>query len=154
MLRLAIPALALVVTVCQQPMAAGQMADVRQRFAGTWTANLSKSTLDPRVSFQGVVIRISVGKDAVTIDSDIDRGKGDRQRGSETLRTDGTETRGTLTAGVTHHAGWVGPDVLVITARKDDQRFALVTYELSPDGRTLTTRSSGMLDQVVVFDRQ
>jgi hypothetical protein len=31
--------------------------------------------------------------------------------------------------------------------------IAVVTYEVSPDGNTLTSRSSGMVEQTIVFDR-
>ena len=65
-----------------------------------------------------------------------------------------TESPGTLTRGVTHIARWLGPDVLVSLARKDGQTIALVTYELSADRKTLTSRRSGLLEQVIVFDRR
>jgi hypothetical protein len=32
--------------------------------------------------------------------------------------------------------------------------LALVTYDVSADGRTLTSRSSGMIEQVIVFERR
>jgi len=39
-------------------------------------------------------------------------------------------------------------------ATKNGQVYALVTYEVSADGRTLTSRSSGVIDQVIVFARK
>jgi hypothetical protein len=53
-----------------------------------------------------------------------------------------------------HVANWVGPHVLAFIARKGDRNIALVTYEVSPDGPTLTARTSGVIEQVVVFRRR
>lgn len=78
---------------------------------------------------------------------------GGTQRAAETFRTDGTETPGTLTPGVTHVARWIGSQVLAAIAKKDGQVIALVTYQVSADGKMLTSRSSGMLEQMIVFDR-
>jgi hypothetical protein len=78
---------------------------------------------------------------------------GQEQRATETFRTDGTETRGTLTPGVTLVAKWLDPHVLASLAKKDGNVIAVVTYEVSSDGKTLTSRSSGMVEQTIVFDR-
>jgi hypothetical protein len=51
-------------------------------------------------------------------------------------------------------ARWVGSHVLASIAEKNGQIVALVTYEVSADGKTLTSRSSGLLEQVIVFDRK
>ncbi|MGH9349545.1 MAG: hypothetical protein ACRD26_20025 [Vicinamibacterales bacterium] len=51
-------------------------------------------------------------------------------------------------------ARWLDPHVLATLAKKDGQVIALVTYEVSADRKTMTARSSGMLEQVIVFDRQ
>jgi hypothetical protein len=126
----------------------------QSQFVGTWAANVSKSKLDPRSAFKSATLQISLTRDTITIASELVNPAGTTQRGTETLRTDGTETRGTLTPGVVHFASWVGPEVLALTAKKGGQLFALITYEVSADGKTLTTRSSGIVEQVVVFERQ
>lgn len=72
---------------------------------------------------------------------------------SETFRTDGTVTPGTLTPGVTLVAKWLDRLVLASLAKKDGQVVAVVTYEVSADGRTLTSRSSGTIEQTIVFER-
>jgi hypothetical protein len=41
----------------------------------------------------------------------------------------------------------------LMTAVKDGKVIAVVTYEVSADGNTLTSRSSGMVEQTIVFDR-
>jgi hypothetical protein len=51
-------------------------------------------------------------------------------------------------------ARWVGSHVLAAIAKKDGQVIALATYEVSADGKMSTSRNSGMLEQVIVFDRK
>jgi len=123
-------------------------------FVGTWTADLPKSRLHPSSQFQSVTLQIGVAGDTMTMASVIVDASGQTQRAAETFRTDGTETPGTLSAGVTLMAKWLGSHVLASVAMKSGQVLALVTYEVSADGKTLTSRSSGMIEQVVVFDRQ
>ena len=53
-----------------------------------------------------------------------------------------------------HVANWVGPNVLALISRKRNQNLALITYEVSADGQTLTARTSGLIEQVVVFKRR
>lgn len=55
---------------------------------------------------------------------------------------------------MTHIGRLAGSHVLATIANKDGQLFAMSTYEVSADGKTLTSRSSGMLDQAIMFDRQ
>ena len=70
------------------------------------------------------------------------------------MRADGTETAATFIAGVTHVANWVGPQVLALIARKGNQNIALITYEVSSDGQTLTARTSGIVEQMLIFRRR
>lgn len=123
-------------------------------FVGTWMADFSKSKLHPSFQFQGVTLQIAVAGDTATLTSELVSAAGQKLRAAETFRTDGTETPGTLTPGVTLVARWVGSQVLASVAKKAGEIVALVTYEISSDGRTLTSRSSGMLEQVVVFERK
>ena len=52
-----------------------------------------------------------------------------------------------------HVANWVGSNVLALVTKKGNQNIALITYEVSTDGQTLTVRTSGLIEQVVVFKR-
>jgi hypothetical protein len=122
-------------------------------FVGSWTANLSKSRLSPDFPYRSATLQIAVAGDTVTMASVVVDASGKEQRVAETFRSDGTETPGTLTPGVTHIARWVGSHVLASIAKKNGEVFALMTYQVSSDGKTLTTRSSGTLEQIVVFDR-
>ena len=123
-------------------------------FVGEWTANLAKSKQDPNYQFQRVTLRIAVAGETATMASELVNASGETQKAAETFRTDGTETPGTLNPGVTLVARWVGSHVLATIAKKDGRTLALVTYEVSADGRTLTLRSSGAVEHVIVFDRK
>jgi len=52
-------------------------------------------------------------------------------------------------------ARWHGTRVLETVLTRKDGQTDRVTYEVSLDGRTLTTRTSGNFgDQAIVFDRR
>lgn len=123
-------------------------------FVGNWVADLSKSRLDPKSHFKSATLTISVMGETVTLASELVNESGKTQSGAETFRTDGTETAGTLTPGISHVARWVGPQVLATIANKGGQTVFVIIYQVSPDGTTLTARSSGLLEQVVVFTRK
>jgi hypothetical protein len=123
-------------------------------FVGEWTANLAKSKQDPNHQISTRDSSDSGGR------RDRDDGKracqcaGQTQHAKETFRTDGTETPGSLNPGVILVARWVGSHVLATIAKKDGRTFGLVTYEVSADGKTLTLRSSGAVEHVIVFERK
>jgi hypothetical protein len=100
-----------------------------------------------------VTLEITVAGDTVTMASDIVKANA-KLRVAETFRTDGIPTPGTLNPGIVLMARWVGSRVLASIAEKNSQVVALVTYEVSADGKALTSRSSGMLEQTIVFDRK
>lgn len=122
-------------------------------FVGTWVADLQKSALHPSFQPQSIVLQISVTAETVTLASRIVNAAGQEMKASETFRSDGTESPGTLTPGVSLVARWLDPRVLATVARKGDDVIALVTYQVSSDGKTLTSRSSGMLELVIVYQR-
>jgi hypothetical protein len=123
-------------------------------FVGEWVANLSRSRQSPDYRFQAATLRISVDGDTVTMASRLIDPSNEEKEAAETFRTDGTETPGTLTPGVFLAARWVGSHVLATIAKKDNQTIALATYEVSADGKTLTLRSSGTVEHVIVFERK
>jgi hypothetical protein len=124
-----------------------------QPLLGDWTANTAKSRLSPDYAFKSATLRIDLSGDSMTMSSHLVFVSGQEQRATETFRTDGTETRGTITSGVTLMAKWLDSHVLASLAKKDGKVVAVVTYEVSADGNTLTSRSSGMVEQTIVFDR-
>jgi hypothetical protein len=123
-------------------------------FAGEWVANLAQSKLSPDFKAQRVTLLVALAGDSIAMASIVVDPSGKEQRAAETFRTDGARTPGTLNPGVVLMAKWLGPQVLATIAEKDGQVAALVTYQVSPDGRTLTTRSSGTMEQVIVFERK
>jgi hypothetical protein len=90
----------------------------------------------------------------VTMSSELVNASGKNQGASETFQTDGVERPGTLSPGVSHIARWLGPHVLAVIAIKNGEVFLFAIYHVSGDGKTLTARSSGAVEQVVVFDRK
>jgi hypothetical protein len=123
-------------------------------FVGSWSADLSRSRLDLKMPLKGADITIGVTGNVITLASSVVMQSGETMQERETLRADGTETAGTLTPGVVHVANWVGSHVLALIAKKGNQNIALITYEVSTDGQTLTARTSGMVEQVVIFKRR
>jgi hypothetical protein len=123
-------------------------------FVGEWVANISRSRQSPDYRFQAATLRISVDGETVTMASRLVDPSGEQREAAETFRTDGTETPGTLTPGIVLAARWLGSHVLATIAKKGDQTIALVTYEGSVDGKTMTLRSSGTVEHVIVFDRK
>jgi hypothetical protein len=123
-------------------------------FVGSWSADLSQSRLDPKMPFKAVDITIGVTGDVVTIASSLVMSSGETIQERETLRADGTETAATLIPGVVHVASWVGSHVLALITKKGNENIALITYQVSTDGQTLTARTSGLIEQVVIFKRR
>lgn len=126
----------------------------RSPFVGSWSADLSQSRLDPKLPLKGADITISVTGNVITLASSLVMPSGKTIEERETLRADGTETAATQTTGVVHVANWVGSHVLALITKKGNQNIALITYQVSTDGQTLTARTSGLIEQVVVFKRR
>ena len=108
------------------------------------------------MSIKGADVTISVAGNVITLANSVVMPNGETIQERETLRADGTETAATnpLTKGMVHVANWVGSHVLALITKKEDQILALITYEVSTDGQTLTARTSGLVEQVVVFKRR
>jgi hypothetical protein len=134
----------------QEPARAPAMANP---LAGSWTADLSRSRLDAKMPIKSAELTLGVSGNVVTVSSSFALADGQALSEKETLRADGTETAATF-AGIVHFANWVGPQVLAVVARKGNQNLALITYEVSADGQTLTTRTSGPVDQMLIFRRR
>jgi hypothetical protein len=132
---------------------AAQTAD-QSPFAGEWIANISESRLSPNLPLQSVALRIAIEGDRVTMSSRFVDPSWKEHQAAETFRTDGTETPGTLNPGVGLVARWLGTHVLATIAKKGDELVGIVTYEVSSDGKTLTLRSSGSVEHVILFDKK
>ena len=149
--------LATILSMAGALMSATQQRDqpaAKSPFAGSWSADLSQSRLDPKMPFKGADITISVTGNVITLASSVVMPSGETIQERETLRADGTETAATDTTGAVHVANWVGSHVLALITKKGNQNLALITYEVSTDGQTLTVRTSGLVEQVVIFKRR
>jgi surface antigen len=104
--------------------------------------------------FKEIDITIGVTGDAVTIASALVMPNGAKMQERETFRADGTETAATQYRGITHVANWVGPQVFALITKNGGEIVALITYQVSSDGQTLTSRTAGPIEQTVVFKRR
>jgi hypothetical protein len=148
--------LATILSMAGAFVSANQQRDqqaAKSPFAGSWSADLSQSRLDPKMRLKGADITISVTGNVITLASSVVMPSGETIQERETLQADGTETPATQT-GVVHVANWVGPHVLALITKKGNQNLALITYEVSTDGQTLTARTAGLIEQVMVFKRR
>ena len=134
----------------------GDQQAAQSPFVGSWSADLSQSKLDPKMPIKGADLTISVSGNVITLANSVVMPSGETIQEREVLRADGTETAATnpLTAGLVHVANWVGSHVLALVTKKGNQNIALITYEVSTDGQTLTVRTSGLIEQVVIFKRR
>lgn len=149
--------LATILSMAGAVVLAAQQQDqqaAKSPFVGNWSADLSQSRLDPKMPLKGADITISVNGNVITLASSVVMPSGKTIQERETLRADGTETAATLTTGVVHVSNWVGSHALALITRKGNQNIALITYEVSTDGQTLTARTSGLIEQVVIFKRR
>ena len=64
-------------------------------FAGSWSADLSQSRLDPKMRLKGADITIGVTGNVITLASSVVLPNGETIQERETLRADGTETAAT-----------------------------------------------------------
>ena len=122
--------------------------------AGSWSADMSRSRLDPKMPFKEIDITIGVTGNVVTVASSLVMPNGAKMQERETFRADGTETAATQYKGVAHVANWIGPQVFALITKKGGEIVALITYQVSSDGQTLTARTSGPIDQTIVFKRR
>jgi len=126
-------------------------------FVGHWTANLSRSTLHQNSQVQTMTLQFAVTVDAVSITDSVITPSGQAQgHGTTTFQTDGKQhPHDELIPGLTVVARWRGSRILETVLTRKDGRTDRVTYEVSADGRTLTSRTSGDLgDQLIMFDRK
>jgi hypothetical protein len=124
---------------------------------GFWAADLSKSTLHPNSPIQTMTLQVPVIGDTVSITDTVVIPSGQNVgQGTTTFQTDGREhSHDELMPGLIVVARWRGSDVLETILTRKDGQVDRVTNEVSADGWTLTTTTSGNLgEQVIVFDRR
>jgi hypothetical protein len=119
-------------------------------FAGTWTADVSRSKRHPANQFRRATLQVTLDGDTVTITHVAVDAAGREEQGTSTVRVDDVEHPGT--GGHALVARWAGPRILEVLDRRMGANVGGGTYEVSEDGRTLTV-SSARGEQVIVLDR-
>ena len=132
-------------------------------FAGVWRADLAKSTRDPNHQFQSVTLHFDVSDDTVTLSHGGVNQGGQVETGTIVLHPDGKEyplsTEIPEVVVVALVTRWVGTHRLEMVTRRSGREFGRASYEVSPDGKTLTATVAGIdasgrdCAQTIVFDR-
>jgi hypothetical protein len=126
-------------------------------FVGRWTADLAKSKLHTGSPLRAPTLQFAVTSESVSITDDARDASGRAiGTGQTTFQTDGApHPHDKLLPGLTVVANWRGPRRLETVLTRASGEVDRVTYEVSADGQTLTTTTSGSLGtQVIVFRRQ
>jgi len=117
-------------------------------FAGTWIANVARSRQHPLNPFRSATMHIEVNGDRVTITDTVLDGDGRSEQRVNAFTADGVEHPSANGYSLT--ASWRGPRVLETLGRKDGNVIGRGTYEVSPDGLTMTIDGE---DQRIVLER-
>ena len=127
---------------------------------GKWKANLSKSQRDPNHQFQSLSLRFEASDDAILLTFTGINMSGKEESGTRKLHPDGKERPVAEAPGVVEVSRWLESHILESVARKDGTVVGEGRYEVSSDGKTLTSRVKGKdakgkpFEQVIVFDRE
>ncbi len=132
----------------------------RVLLAGAWKANLSKSQRDPNHLFQSLTVHFEVSDEVVLLNfTGVDKA-GKQAPSARKLRPDGKEYPVAEAPGVVEIARWIGSNTLETVFKQDGKVVSEGLYEVSRDGKTLTSKGRGMdasrsqFEQVIVFDRE
>ena len=118
-------------------------------FAGTWVVNLPKSMKHPDNAFQRATMHFDVDGNRITITDVVIDAAGDEVRTTNTIHADGVEYPQAYGYAMT--SKWRDPRAIDWEATKNGQLEGRGSYEVSPDGKTLTLTAA---DRVFVFDRR
>ena len=124
-------------------------------FAGTWTADLSRSKLHPLNHLQAASIEFDIDGADVTIDYVMVDASGRVDRGVNSFAADGHEHPSRHRDGFIMCARWLNARSLEAVVSRQGEFEGRVEYMLSPDGATLTLSASwrGGVEQTSVFSR-
>jgi hypothetical protein len=129
-------------------------------FVGKWKANLSKSQRDPNHQFQSLALRFEISDDALLLTFTGVSMSGKEESGTQKIHPDGKERPIAEANGIVEVSKWVGSHTLESVAMKDGTVIGAGRYEVSSDGKTLTSKVKGtdakgrQFEQVIVFDRE
>ena len=130
-------------------------------FAGTWTANISKSQRHQNHLFQSAALTFDVSDQAISLTHSGVNANGESESGTQILYPDGKERAvSEQMPDIVVITEWLSPTILSSVARKNDAVLGQGTYEVSADGKELTATVAGLdasgkpFDQIIVFDRK
>jgi hypothetical protein len=132
----------------------------RDLYVGKWKANLSKSQRDPNHQFQSLALRCEISDDALWLSFTGINMSGKEESVMLKLHPDGKERPVAEAPGIVEVSRWVGSHTLESVAKKDGKVIGESRYEVSSDGKTLTSKVKGtdakgrQFEQVIVFDRE
>ena len=112
----------------------------------TWSWTAGEGVHEP---YRSVMLQFEVAEDEVTITDVVVDTLGHEQRNENTVRADGREYP--QTHGYAVVARWVNPRTLEAVGKKDGRVEGRVTYEVSPDRKTLRLSTEA---RVLVFERR
>ena len=118
------------------------------QFVGSWSSNLSKSQVPASYQYRRLVLQFAIVLDTITVGSTFVLSSGQEVSATELFHPDGKQHPGTLNPGVMISAKWADSRKLETSATKDGKDASVVTYEVSADGKTLTTRYSAIPEQL------
>jgi hypothetical protein len=163
--RWTLPRLAVLTVLAAGAVQPSSAAPSRQEspgspISGTWVANLEKSQRDPNHQFHGATMEFVVDGETVTLTYGGVNAGGQPESSTIVLQADGREHAVPGQAGISVVTRWTTPRLLHTVAKSGGTRVGEQSYEVSPDGTTLTARVSGIdssgrrFEQVIVFDRK
>jgi hypothetical protein len=148
-------------TASSTAQGASPAPSIESPFSGTWVANIAKSQRHPNHLFQSATLRFVVMGDTVTITHGGVNAGGQEESGTIVLQADGKEHAASeQTPGIVVVTRWAGPRVLEVVAKNAGATVGHQSFQVSVDGKTLTTNvwgtdaSGKRFEQVIVFDRK
>lgn len=124
------------------------MAD-HSPLTGTWAANMAKSMRHPDNAFLRATMDIAVDGDSITITDVVVDEAGQEVRTTNTIHADGVAQAAPHGYALTSR--WRGTRAIEWEATKNGQLEGRGSYEVSPDGKSLTLMAG---EHVFVFDRR
>jgi hypothetical protein len=138
-----------------------QATPAESPLAGSWVANIGKSQRHPNHLFQSATLRFVVAGDTVTLTHGGVNAGGQEESGTIVLQADGKEHAASeQTPGVVVVTRWANSRLLEVVAKSAGTTVGQQSFEVSVDGKTLTTNvwgtdaSGRRFEQVIVFDRK
>jgi hypothetical protein len=126
--------------------------------AGTWIANIAKSTRHENHQFSSSTMRFEISGGEVKFTYEGVNASGKLEKGEQTLNVDGQPHDHPLAPGIAVTSS-LGPRGIESSATKDGVVLGRGTYDVSENGQMMTATVSGIdgsgkpFEQVIVFDR-